>query len=597
MLVVGAGIGYLVSATKVAKTETTTIIGPTTITSMSTQTLTSVSERNLTTTLTENSTTTLTETLVIPASGANTTLRFVGASVVGSGSYGVVVNATYMNESPSTVVAEIVATAFPATAEYFQVVGGKPSGPVCCQIVRSYSTNGSVSASAEMNAHPGGVASSDLFFPALNGSIYWVKVVATALDGTVLSPVAYLLLETPTTQGNTSGGACGGQEAPGPMFYDQDNGEIYVVDSGTDSISVINGTNGRLVATISLPELVGGIGFQLYDPGNRDLYIESQFANQVFVIDTSTNLLVGEMTVSQPGQSLSEMVYDPLNGKIFGINFVYSLISVIDGSTNRIVANITGIFAPGFAAFDPANNELYVQAYNQTVFAINGDTYQVVARISLNATANYSGFIYDQDNGLLYTVSGDSVLMINSTTNRLSNSTITLPSGTDTYNPVLYNPSNRELYVYGFEPWFDALSSSGNTTNPDRLLSIDTTNDSVIASIPVQGLGEDLGTETPFFSYDALNGNIYATTVFNSSTGAAALIEISRTNAVLSQVTLAGVSFGSYIALDSSSQMLFVSGPQFGGTSSSIVVMVDSSSGSQAAAVTLGTCSYVTPMP
>jgi YVTN family beta-propeller protein len=589
LVVVGLSAGYL-AGTSNRQTVTTT----STATALSTSTTLSVT--TLTATATATITTTLIETLVSPSGGINTTLRFVGAEVIGSGGFGVVVNATYRNNSPSALTVIVNGTAYPAQASYFPVTGGSPIGPVCCAIVRSFSANGSTPASAKVGMSPWGEVSSDLFFPDLNASVYWVKVVATTLNDTVLSPVAYLLLETSTALGNSSGMVCGGQEAPGSIFYDRDNGEIYIADSGTDSVSVLNGTNGRLAATISLPELVGNIGFQLYDPGNGDLYVDSQGSNEVFVIDTSTNLFVGEMTVSQPGQFLQGMVYDPLNGKIFGINFVYSLISVVDGSTNKIVANITGINGPFFATYDPGNNELYVQAYNQTVFAINGDTDKVVATIPIPYQYN-TQFLYDQDNGLLYTISGDTVLMINSSTSRLSNSTITLPQPStgaySYYTPILYNPSNKDLYVYGF----DGFPLGSNASIPDELRAIDTQNESVVATIPVQGVGGGLFTETPSFFYDSSTEDLYATTILNSSAGATGLLEISRTNAVVSQVTLAGVAFGSDMAFDSSSHMLFVSGPPLGGTPTSSVVMVNPSLGNVIQTITLGTCPFVTPLP
>ncbi|MDV3294032.1 MAG: YncE family protein [Nitrososphaerales archaeon] len=603
IIAVSAGVGYLggVANQRTANSISTTtqainptVTSPTTYTttyvttsigqgSTTTYTTTSVATRTVTIT----TGTVVTEVVIFPTGSANGTFQFVGATVTGLAS-GIAVNATYKNNTPISWSAVLAGTAYPAKADYVPVYGGQPFGPICCPIVRNYTANGSTTSFVKANVGAGGTFSSSIVFPSLNGSIYWVRILPLSLNGTSLSPASFLLVETSTAQGNKSGNACGGQEGAGPLFYDRDNGLVYVINPGTDAVSAIDGVTGRLVTTISLPDLVGGLGFQLYDPGNKELYVANQYTNEVFPINTSTNRLAGKMIVSQPGQSLGSMVYDPLNGNIFGINFVYSLISVINGSTNKAIVNITGIHGPLGAWFNPRNNELYVQAYNGTVYAMNGDTYKIVAAITM---PQYAGnFLFNPDNGVIYGISGYTVLIINSSSNTLAKTTIPLPpppNGTIGfyYKPVLYNPTNKEIYVYGMA----LFDQSNQTSSPDKLVVIDTANNSLVASIPVRGLGGGLVIETPSFFYDPSTGNVYATTLLNQSNGTAGLLEISgQTNKVISQVTLSGIGFGVDMAFDSSTRMMF------GADWQSEVLIVNPSSGALVATTVFGSCSYST---
>lgn len=521
---------------------------------------------------------------------ANETFQFVGARIVNlANADAVAVNATYTNNLSQPLSAMVVGVAYPAQAEYGPGAGGKLLGPGCCPIVRSYSTIGSVFASAKVSAGSREEVSTSLVFSSLNATgIYWVRLSAVSLNGTTtLSPISYVLLETAgaveaVSYGGT--GACGGQEDVGPIFADSGNGEIYVANSGTDAISVLNGYTGRLVATISLPDLGGQLSFS-NDSTKGELYVSGQDPSKIYAIDTSTNYLIGEVACdSTQGSTVARV-----DGKVFFIlQFANSPISVFDTSTNTVIANITGVQAPVWSGYISGNNELYIETYNQTVFAIDLSNYHVVAKIPIPYEYN-SNFLYNPANGVLYTVTNgvpqnagnsspattDYLLMINTTSNTLLDTKITLPSLG--FFPVLYNPSNGEIYLY-----------DGSNT----LVAVNTTKDTIVASIPVKGMDVPLVIESPYIFYDSGTGNVYATTDLVQENGTTGLLEISgKTNAVISQVTLTGLGFGNDLAFDSNNHVLFGIGYY------SNVLMVNLSSGALVATTVLGTCSFSTPIP
>ncbi|MGH2637778.1 MAG: YncE family protein, partial [Rhabdochlamydiaceae bacterium] len=329
---------------------------------------------------------------------------------------------------------------------------------------------------------------------------------------------------------------------PDSTFFDQVNGLVYIPDSGIDAVSVVNATTGRLVATISLPEIIGNLRIYLYDSGNQELYIGSQESPEVFAIDTTKNYIVGELTTREPCQSLASMIYDPVNGKIFGINFVYSLVSVINDSTNNTIANIKGIQGPLSGIYDPTSNAILVNAYNGTSFAIDANNYEVVGTLPVNASV----FLFDPDNKLLYASLGNSIIALNASTYQKVGTAFSLPNSYGNF--VFYDSVNKDIYFYNIDN--------------SELSAISTLNEATIANISVEGIDSGLALESPSFLLDSANGNIYATEVANPQSGTIALLLINgTTNEIVSRTFPSGLPLN-YLSFDQSDGILYgVYGP------------------------------------
>ncbi len=534
------------------RTSTTTVTGTPTVES-TTQTVVTFTPiqgtvtSTVTTTLTSSIYQTSTSTSVTPSTQILSSLnqshafQFVDASTINETGGLVGINATFRNNMATSQDILIVGVAYTASIANESVLGGA----ICCPVARGYFTNNSSTATAGLSANADSQFSANLAFDSLKDGAYLVELYVASLDGTVQSPVSSMFLEV-----SSSGGAsCGGQEGASSTFVDPDNGMIYVANSGIDSVSVINSSTGRVVATISLPDLIGSFGFYTYDHDNGVLYVGSEESNLIFAINTTTNFLV-----SQPNLSTGSILLDPSNGEIF--QFSNDLISVTNGTTDRIIANITGIqwLSYDWLSYDPVNEEIYVQASNYSIFAISGNDDRIAAEIQM-PTSGYSDPLFDQDNGLFYAIANGSVLVINSSTNKLLPTTIPLPSSTGMgYTPVLYDPSNNEIYLYGAEQF---ENSSGN---PDILIAIDGANNSVVATIPVAGLFAGLVDESPSFFYDSSNGDLYATSDLNLQNGTTGLLQISQTNKIIAQTVLPQWPFGQEVGgltFDSINNMVY----------------------------------------
>jgi len=502
-------------------------------------------------------------------SNQNQSFQFVDARPQSSHGGSVILTSRFVNNLGTRETVTLVGVAYPAAVDNISSIG-----TICCPMIQSYSSYGSSRSTAQLDANPKSVVSANLTFTSLKDGPYLVKLHIVSSNGTSLSPTLNLFLSV-----SSAGLTCGGQEGAGSIFVDQDNGMVYVANSGTDSLTVINGYTGAIDSTIPLPDLIGSLTFYVYDHGNKELYVGSSFSNEVFAINTSSNYVVNKMIVSRPNQSLVEMIYDPLNGKIFGINFVYSQILAINDSTNKIIANITSVQPPVRAWFDPTNGDIYVEAYNGTIYAMNGDNYSIASKIVLPTAYYSSSLLFDPDEGVFYTSWNNTLSMINATSNTLMESNITLPSSG--YRPVLYDPANKDLYVYG-----------GN-----QLLAIDTTLRAVVGNISLRGVNGGLVQQDPTFFYDPSSGNLYATTDMNPQSGTTGLVQIAKNNTLISDTVLPDWSFidlnGGGLAFDPMNNVLYGTT----GNSSVSLYSINQGNANLLFKISVGTCSvgYLLP--
>ena len=78
--------------------------------------------------------------------------------------------------------------------------------------------------------------------------------------------------------------------SPDGIAYNYDNGNLYVTNRGSDTVSVINSTTKTLVKIIS----TGGIAPSsiIYNPVNNYLYVANTGSGTVSVINGTTNDVV-----------------------------------------------------------------------------------------------------------------------------------------------------------------------------------------------------------------------------------------------------------------------------------------------------------------
>ena len=71
-----------------------------------------------------------------------------------------------------------------------------------------------------------------------------------------------------------------------------------------------------------------------YDPKNERIYVTNSESNTVSVIDTNTNSVLGNPI--KVGMTPKGIAYDPENERIYVTNFGSDTVSIIDTNSNRV---------------------------------------------------------------------------------------------------------------------------------------------------------------------------------------------------------------------------------------------------------------------
>jgi len=238
-------------------------------------------------------------------------------------------------------------------------------------------------------------------------------------------------------------------DGPGCAAYDSRDGEVYVVNTWSANVSVINGTS--VVASIPVGELPmcptydNGDGYvyvthgnssnvsvidrnsaiatirvgflpqsMAYDPRDGDLYVADLGTHQdqlngpgnVTVIRGTS--IVGVITVRYPTFAV---VYDDSNGYVYALSSAPSIcaltcefpgfVSVIDGLS--LVGTLPVTNGSTFLTYDGGNGEVYVGDSIPTgLQVINGTSLGVNIPVKSTSTSFLTGALYDDFNGNIY---------------------------------------------------------------------------------------------------------------------------------------------------------------------------------------------------
>ena len=179
--------------------------------------------------------------------------------------------------------------------------------------------------------------------------------------------------------------------SPDASIYDPYNQYLYVVNSGSDSISVINTTHNSVVGTINVGSHPTDM---LFDPQNQMIYVNNQKAECISVIETQYNSVEKIINLPEPLFKTNEnMVYYEKTGSIYAGEDT-SNITVINTTKNEITDNIiTDNYFLRWAnlTIDPYNNSLIVFPIYDRNAIVNLTTNSLEGYIS-TSMFNYNEF-------------------------------------------------------------------------------------------------------------------------------------------------------------------------------------------------------------
>ena len=324
---------------------------------------------------------------------------------------------------------------------------------------------------------------------------------------------------------------------PSAISFDSNNGYLYVTNSGSNNVSVINGSSNTVIGSIIVGVCPRGISF---DSNNGYIFILNFNSQTLSVISSTQNTVIN--TITLPGIDAVSISFDPKDDYIYVMNSEQSTISVINGSNFKVLSNIDMGSFPDAAFFDPVNEYMYIansgtnsvsaintsslsiiysipvgyepnalsfdtsngymyvtNARSDSVSVINGSNFFVTKAILLHQS-NMLGISFDSNNGYMYVANSGSnnVSVIKGSTNTVVG---TISVGTDPHG-VSFDHNNGYICV--------ANSGSNNTSVINGLTN------TVVGTISV-------GTDPTALTFDTKNGYLYVTNYLSGTVGIAFL--------------------------------------------------------------------------
>ncbi len=203
--------------------------------------------------------------------------------------------------------------------------------------------------------------------------------------------------------------------------YDSGKGEVFISNEKSANVSVINDTSDTVVQTIAV---AGYPLFSAYDGAKGEIFVTND-QTSVAVISDATNTVVDTIAV---GNISSGAGYDPTLGEVFTSNGDDGTVDVISAATNLVTHVIPVAVNPeGTLAYDSGMGEIFVASVAKVVSVISAATNKVVATVPVGQDP--MGTAYDAATGDVFVPNygNDNVSVISDATNKVIQS---IPVGT-----------------------------------------------------------------------------------------------------------------------------------------------------------------------
>jgi YVTN family beta-propeller protein len=227
--------------------------------------------------------------------------------------------------------------------------------------------------------------------------------------------------------------------SPAQMAVSPDRRSVYIANTGSDTVSVLNTGDNTIARTIALPSGSAPVDVAVGSKG-RYLYTANGGSDRVSVLDTRARRVVASVRVGT--QPLSVAVA-PDGKTVYAANSGSGDVSVIDAATKRVVRAIpTGRFPSGVAV-TPDGASVYVSNELSGVKVISAGDGTVQA--TLREPSPFSVAISPNgDRAYVTSLGPGRVTAIDTGTHRVSSTVSVGPPGTD---PFTVEAAGDAVYV------------------------------------------------------------------------------------------------------------------------------------------------------
>jgi YVTN family beta-propeller protein len=297
----------------------------------------------------------------------------------------------------------------------------------------------------------------------------------------------------------------------------QGGNQVYVANSGDDTVSTFGSSSASPVTTISLP--AGSVPSFVATTETGTIYVANSGNNTVSAIDTANNVVMPPLYGIPVGTHPVALAETPNQQKLYaasrgsgGVGGSVTSINASDRSVNPPIANATWISPVAVAARSDSNRVYVLDQGSGMVSAIDTANDTVVNSVSVGVGANF--MVYDATRNRLYVSNPatNSVIYLDASADALAAVTINVP------NPISVTalPDGTRAYISS------AAVSSGNVTS--RVTVINALDGSVKTTIPL-GIAAQVCASNPSELYIVAAADSSRVYVGNCDAGNVAIVQ------------------------------------------------------------------------
>jgi YVTN family beta-propeller protein len=171
---------------------------------------------------------------------------------------------------------------------------------------------------------------------------------------------------------------------PRRMALTADGRRLYVANTGSNSVSVIDVASFAVTNTITLPAGGNPYGIAVNGDGSRVYVANNSAQGSLIVVDTASNNVAGTIAV---GNNPVQVVISPDGTVAYVANSGSSTLSVVDLQTNTVNQSVPAGSNPSSVATSINGRYIYVanDTAMGTVTVLDGSKYEFLKRIPVGA--------------------------------------------------------------------------------------------------------------------------------------------------------------------------------------------------------------------
>jgi YVTN family beta-propeller protein len=176
---------------------------------------------------------------------------------------------------------------------------------------------------------------------------------------------------------------------PDAIIYDPGTKHVFAMNGDSDSTSVINPADGKVVGTI---DLGGGPEFAAAD-GKGNVYINLEEKAETVHVDSNTLKVLHHWPLA-PGKTATALAFDPQTRRLFAGCRGGQLMVVLDADSGKVITTAPIGERVDAAAFDPATKLVFMSTGGGTTSVFHQDSadqYALVDTLTTNPGSKTMG--------------------------------------------------------------------------------------------------------------------------------------------------------------------------------------------------------------